>query len=77
MKIQIAIQDREEAEKFERMNMSDKTPVEWADFYFKASMLESMWHDPTSNMLVIGISGSDYHTPYTKKKFETFRGLLE
>ena len=77
MKIQIAIQDREEAEKFERMNIAGDTPVQWADFYFKESMLESMWRDPTGDMLVIGINGSDYHTPYTKKKFEAFRGLLE
>ena len=76
MKIQIATQDSELVKKFEDMNMPGKAPVGWVDFYFKESMLESMWHDLDTDWLTISINGSDYHTPYTKKKFDAFKELL-
>ena len=72
MKIKIAIQDREEAEKYESMNMAGATPTDWVDFYFRLDLLESMWHDPSDNLLVLGINGSDFRTLYSKALHDRF-----
>ena len=76
MTIVIAVQDRQKVEQYESMNMPGDPPIEWVEFHFRKSMLESVWHDEQNTQLIVGINGCDYHTPYNKELFDELKSIV-